>query len=134
MLVGNHSAGKSSFINWYIEENIQKAKVSIETVEINIIMQGNQKEELNGFNAVKMLPFLQELVDPVKKTERFPALLENMSLKTSTSEAKNFQNVIFIDTPGLADGNLRYKFDVEASFDWFAKQSDMILVFLDPQG
>ena len=41
MIVGNHSAGKSSFINWYIEENIQKAKVSIETVEINIIMQGN---------------------------------------------------------------------------------------------
>jgi polynucleotide 5'-kinase involved in rRNA processing len=31
MLIGNHSAGKSSFINWYIEEHIQKTGVAIET-------------------------------------------------------------------------------------------------------
>ena len=31
MLIGNHSAGKSSFINWYIEEHIQRTGVAIET-------------------------------------------------------------------------------------------------------
>lgn len=31
MIVGNHSAGKSSYINWYIGEKIQKAGVAIET-------------------------------------------------------------------------------------------------------
>lgn len=30
MIVGNHSAGKSSFINWYIGEQIQKTGVAIE--------------------------------------------------------------------------------------------------------
>ncbi len=30
MIVGNHSAGKSSFINWYIGESIQKTGVAIE--------------------------------------------------------------------------------------------------------
>ncbi len=40
MIIGNHSAGKSSFINWYVEEDIQRAKVSIETIEINLIMHG----------------------------------------------------------------------------------------------
>lgn len=57
-----------------------------------------------------------------------------MALKTSTSTSRNFSNIIFLDTPGLADGNLRYKFDVEGSFEWFARKSDLILVFLDPQG
>ena len=31
MIIGNHSAGKSSFINWYIEEHVQRAGVAIET-------------------------------------------------------------------------------------------------------
>jgi ribosome biogenesis GTPase A len=31
MIIGNHSAGKSSFINWYIGEGIQKTGVAIET-------------------------------------------------------------------------------------------------------
>lgn len=43
MIIGNHSAGKSSFINWYVEEDIQKAKVSIETIEVNIIMHGKAR-------------------------------------------------------------------------------------------
>ena len=64
MIIGNHSAGKSSFINWYVGENIQKAKVSIETIEINLIMNGKKKEEFTGFNTVKVLPFLKDLMDP----------------------------------------------------------------------
>jgi len=134
MIVGNHSAGKSSFINWYVDEPIQRAKVSIETVEINLIMQGNEREDFSGHNAIKMLPFLGDLLNRERKTELFPGLLENMTLKTSTSTSRNFSNIIFIDTPGLADGNLRYKFDVEGSIEWFACKSDLILVFLDPQG
>ena len=55
MIIGNHSAGKSSFINWYVEEDIQKSKTSIETIEINVIMHGKSKQEFNGFNAIKVL-------------------------------------------------------------------------------
>ncbi len=42
MIIGNHSAGKSSFINWYINDKIQTTRVSIETIEINLIMHGNK--------------------------------------------------------------------------------------------
>lgn len=31
MIVGNHSAGKSSFVNWYIEQHTQKVGVAVET-------------------------------------------------------------------------------------------------------
>ena len=32
LLVGNHSAGKSSFINWYIEEKVGYKAMSVRTV------------------------------------------------------------------------------------------------------
>ena len=31
LLIGNHSAGKSSLVNWYIEDNVQRTGVAIET-------------------------------------------------------------------------------------------------------
>ncbi len=31
MLCGNHSAGKSSFVNWYVGEDIQGTGVAVET-------------------------------------------------------------------------------------------------------
>ena len=40
MIIGNHSAGKSSFINWYIDEKLQQTRVSIETIEMNLVMHG----------------------------------------------------------------------------------------------
>jgi ribosome biogenesis GTPase A len=40
MIVGNHSAGKSSFINWYIGENIQKTGVAIETRGFTFVTSG----------------------------------------------------------------------------------------------
>jgi hypothetical protein len=81
-----------------------------------------------------MLPFLKELYDRERKEEKFPGLLENVFLKSCTSKAKDFRNMIFIDTPGLADGDLKYKFDIDNSLFWMAKHCDLILVFLDPHG
>jgi ABC-type uncharacterized transport system ATPase component len=53
MIIGNHSAGKSSFINWYVGENIQQTRVSIETIEINMVMHGAKHSELSGYNTMK---------------------------------------------------------------------------------
>ena len=134
MILGNHSAGKSSFINWYVGERIQETKVSIETIEISLIMHGARRSELSGHNCTRHLPFLKELIDRKTKAERFPGLLNNLRIKTSTSKARNFPNMVFIDTPGLADGGLQYRFDVEAVYAWLARHCDLVLVFLDPIG
>lgn len=91
MIMGNHSAGKSSFINWYIGDKLQQTKVSIQTVEINLIMHGSKKTELSGYNVMKLLPFMKELYDKKTKTEKFEGLLNNMSVKTSTSRVRNFE-------------------------------------------
>ena len=109
-------------------------KVSIQTIEINLIMHGGKKTELSGYNVMKLLPFMKELYDKKTKTEKFEGLLNNMSVKTSTSRVRNFEQIVFIDTPGLADGDLRYKFDVTEVYQWMAEHCDLVLVFLDPIG
>ena len=83
---------------------------------------------------MRQLPFMKALYDKKLKTERFPGLLQNLSVKTSPSTARNFPNMVFIDTPGLADGGLQYKFDVEEVLLWFTRHCDLVLVFLDPIG
>ena len=134
MIIGNHSAGKSSFINWYLGDKVQSTKVSIETIEINLVMHGRQNSELNGYNLMKQLPFMRDLYNKEAKQERFPGLLSSLSLKTSTSTQRDFEQIVFIDTPGLADGGLKYKFNVEEVYKWFARHCDLVCVFLDPIG
>ena len=46
LLIGNHSAGKSSFINWYIEEHVQKTAVAIETQGFALVTSGKRRESL----------------------------------------------------------------------------------------
>ena len=79
MIVGNHSAGKSSFINWYIGEGIQKTVrepihhdavlpacaltadfsvvqgVAIETRGFTFVTSGKKRETLTGDATVSLL-------------------------------------------------------------------------------
>ena len=50
---GNHSAGKSSFINWYIEETIQRTGVAIETQGFTLVTSGKRRDTLTG-NKLKL--------------------------------------------------------------------------------
>lgn len=60
--------------------------------------------------------------------------MKHLCIKTNPSRQRQFENIVFVDTPGLADGNLQYKFDVEEVCMWLGKQVDLILVFFDPVG
>jgi predicted GTPase len=46
LLIGNHSAGKSSFINWYVEETVQRTGVAIETQGFTLVTSGKKRESL----------------------------------------------------------------------------------------
>lgn len=48
MIIGNHSAGKSSFINWYIGESVQTTGVAIETRGFTYVTSGRKRETLKG--------------------------------------------------------------------------------------
>ncbi|XP_076312649.1 uncharacterized protein LOC143226068 isoform X2 [Tachypleus tridentatus] len=63
MLIGNHSAGKSTFINWYIEEHVQKTGVAIETQGFTIVTSGRKRESLTGNATLHLFPYLKPLQD-----------------------------------------------------------------------
>ena len=77
MLIGNHSAGKSSFINWYIEEHIQRTGVAIETqgkplwlasfcnpwfLGFTIVTSGRKRETLTGNATCHLYPHFKPLM------------------------------------------------------------------------
>lgn len=127
LLIGNHSAGKSSFINWYVEEHVQKTAVAIETQGFALITSGKRRESLTGNATLHLFPQFREL-------DNVDGVVDYLSTEVATSKQKKFSFVTFIDTPGLVDGGMKYPFDVEQSMIWFGLRADLILVFFDPLG
>ena len=88
----------------------------------------------------------------------FDGLIDYINTEVSTSKAKKFPLVTFIDTPGLVDGDMNYPFDVNKAILWLGDlvrksppfticvlmgiliwspifcQVDLIFVFFDPIG
>lgn len=127
LIIGNHSAGKSSFINWYIDESIQTTGVAIETRGFTYVTSGRKRESLKGDATFAFYDHLDGL-------EKFEGIQANVFTEVSTSKEKNFPAIDFIDTPGLVDGEMEYPFDVSAAILWLADHVDLILVFFDPIG
>ena len=61
ILPGNHSAGKSSFINWYIEEHVQRTGVAIETQGFSFVTSGKKRESLTGNATLHLYPHFKPL-------------------------------------------------------------------------
>ncbi|KAM4617092.1 uncharacterized protein ACJ7VT_009853 [Polymixia lowei] len=127
MIMGNHSAGKSSFINWYVEEHIQKTGVAIETQGFTFITSGRKRESLTGNATLHLYPHFRPLLE-------FKGVTDYLSAEISTSKQKKFSLVTFVDTPGLVDGDMIYPFDVNRAIAWFGEQADLVFVFFDPMG
>uniref|UniRef100_A0A672FD74 Uncharacterized LOC115397853 n=1 Tax=Salarias fasciatus TaxID=181472 RepID=A0A672FD74_SALFA len=127
MIMGNHSAGKSSFINWYAEEHIQKTGVAIETQGFTFITSGRKRESLTGNATLHLYPHFRPILE-------FKGVLDYLSAEISTSKQKKFSLVTFVDTPGLVDGDMVYPFDVNSAITWLGEQADLVFVFFDPMG
>ena len=81
--MGNHSSGKSSFINWYIEETVQRTGVAIETQGFTLVTSGKRRESFEGEASLHLFPELQCLCE-------IPNALEFIGTEISTSKQKAF--------------------------------------------
>lgn len=127
MLIGNHSAGKSSFINWYVENNVQRTGVAIETQGFTFVTSGKKRETLTGRATLHLYPHFKAL-------EKIKGVLDYLNTEIVPSNAKKFNLVTFVDTPGLVDGEMYYPYDVEKTILWLGNLADQIFVFFDPIG
>ena len=127
MLIGNHSAGKSSFINWYIGESVQTTGVAIETRGFTFVTSGRKRDTLKGDATFAFY-------DHINGLSKFKGISENVFTEISTSKDRNFSCVDLVDSPGLVDGEMEYPFDVTESIVFLADHVDLILCFFDPIG
>mmetsp|Transcript_7336 Transcript_7336/g.23487 ORF Transcript_7336/g.23487 Transcript_7336/m.23487 type:complete len:502 (+) Transcript_7336:125-1630(+) len=129
MIVGNHSAGKSSYINWYCCEHVQTTAVAIETSGFSFCTSGKKRETLRGKATLQLFEHLRHDLKGF-----FPAIYPGLSTEVSTSKERCFNLVTFIDTPGLVDGSFHYPFPVEDIIVAMARHTDLIYVLFDPIG
>ncbi|ELU15126.1 hypothetical protein CAPTEDRAFT_164867 [Capitella teleta] len=127
LLIGNHSAGKSSFINWYVEEHVQRTGVAIETQGFTFVTSGTKRESLTGNATLHLYPHFE----PLRQIE---GVCDFLTTEISTSKQKKFSLVTFVDTPGLVDGDMKYPFDVNEAITWLGDLADLVFVFFDPIG
>eukprot|EP00042_Codosiga_hollandica_P052945 m.680595 g.680595 ORF g.680595 m.680595 type:complete len:215 (-) comp58595_c0_seq1:1547-2191(-) len=111
LLIGNHSAGKSSFINWYIDEPIQKTGVAMETSGFTFVTSGKKRDTLTGKATLQLFPHFKELAECA-------GVIDCITTEVSLSKSRKFPMVTFVDTPGLVDGEMQYPFDVDNSILW----------------
>ena len=129
MVVGNHSAGKSSYINWYIGEHVQRTAVAIETQGFTFVSSGKKRDTLKGQATMQLFEHLQRDLEPFA-----PQIYNGLQTEISTSKERLFPLITFIDTPGLVDGSFQYPFPVEDAILAVAKHTDLIYIFFDPIG
>ena len=139
LLLGNHSSGKSSFVNYLMDRKIQTAGVAPTDDNFTIIAPGNADDiDRDGSSLVG---------DPdlgFQGLKHFgPVLVHRTQLKIRAgTRVKEF---CVVDTPGMIDspvvkdhfGSGRHSvmdrgYDFEAVCRWYAERADVILLFFDP--
>ncbi len=128
LLLGNHSSGKSSFINWVVGEEVQRTGIAPIDDGFTIITRGPERDAKDGA-AVVTNPDL-----PWGDLERFgPTLVSHLRLRLVPSEA--LAQVALVDSPGMidaADQRVDRGYDFAGVVRWFAERADVILLLFDP--
>jgi hypothetical protein len=137
-LLGNHSSGKSSFVNYICDRKVQTAGVAPTDDQFTIIVPGPADVDRDGPSLVG---------DPdmgFSGLRAFgPALIHHTKLKVRSNI--KIQNFMLVDTPGMIDspmvrdqyGATRHAamdrgYDFENVCRWFSERADVILLFFDP--
>ena len=128
LLLGNHSSGKSSLINYLFGKDIQKTGVAPVDDGFTLIMHGEEETDLDG-KAVVTHPKL-----PYRALEQFgPTFVSRLKLKQRHSDI--LKSLVLIDSPGMIDAanpSRTRGYDFTAVVRHFAENADLIVFFFDP--
>ena len=137
LLLGNHSAGKSTFINTLMGESVQATGVAPTDDGFTLIKRGDVTTEEDGPTAVGTPSHgLQELST---FGNTFVNLLK-MKVRKVDESSNCPKNLILVDSPGMigSPGEGRDHTGSERGYDllkvtrWFAERADCILIMFDP--
>ncbi|MEE4279118.1 MAG: dynamin family protein [Halieaceae bacterium] len=128
LMLGNHSSGKSSFINYLLQDEVQKTGLAPTDDGFTIIAYGDSDDDRDGPGLVNNpeLPYTdlrhfgEDLVLHLRMKRRPKELLRHVTL---------------VDSPGMIDeakAESGRGFDFPGVVQWFAERADVVLMFFDP--
>ncbi len=128
LLIGNHSSGKSTLINYMLGREIQNTGVAPTDDDFTVLSHGENDEERDG-DALVSNPDLG-----FAELRKFgPSLVSHLKLKVRN--APFLKELTLIDSPGMIDSAQLSQdrgYDFIKVVRWFAEQSDVILLLFDP--
>lgn len=140
-LVGNHSSGKSSFINYVLGRNVQTTGVAPTDDSFTIIAPGPNDSEKDGPSLIG---------DPdmgFSQLRQFgPTLIHHTQLKVRAGTKT--PGFMIVDSPGMIDSPVNQSgmpqsystpgqsmdrgYDFQGVVRWYAERADVVLVLFDP--
>ncbi len=136
LVLGNHSSGKSSFINYLLKRKVQATGVAPTDDNFTIIGHGMEDVDRNG-------PAL--VGDPdlgFQGLESFGSVLVNHTQLKIRSDIA-IKDFMIVDSPGMIDSPMHNNGHVDATMDrgynfeqvirWYAERADVILLTFDPE-
>ena len=137
-VMGNHSAGKSSFINWAFGTPVQPTGMAVTTTGFTAFRAGRKRMVLRGAAALRELPHVHAAWQHIPAAQMavfLPHLsLQFVPLPPESASPLPMSGLELWDTPGLLDGDAGYPYDVEALLLGLAQAADMACFFFDPHG
>jgi GTPase SAR1 family protein len=128
LFLGNHSSGKSSFINYLVGGEIQKTGLAPTDDGFTLITHGGKQDELDGQSIVTHPDLAYRTLQ-----RHGPFFLSRLRLKSYPSDL--LKQITLIDSPGMIDaaGTANSRgYDFISAVRHFAEISDLILFFFDP--
>lgn len=129
LVLGNHSSGKSAFINYVLGQEVQRTGLAPVDDGFTIITHAPEEAELDGPALVSHPEY------PYSFLERFgPRLVSRVKMKARPVDL--LEKVTLIDSPGMIDSLESSKSD--RGYDFIsvvrrlAESSDVVMLFFDP--
>jgi GTP-binding protein EngB required for normal cell division len=129
LFLGNHSSGKSTFVNHLLGQPVQKTGLAPTDDAFTVLAFGGADEERDGQAVVSnpSLPF-----GPLRSFG--PEFLSHFRMKLRP--IPSLREAVLVDSPGMIDaaheGSGR-GYDFAGVVRWFAERADVVLVFFDPE-
>lgn len=129
LFLGNHSSGKSSFINQLLGGGaVQDVGIAPTDDAFTFIVYGEEEREVVGPAAIEMLP-----AELASLSDFGPELVQRVRVKVRRREV--LKEVVLIDSPGMIDAaekSISRGYDFFGTIKFLAEISDLVLMMFDP--
>ncbi|CAI5741828.1 unnamed protein product [Hyaloperonospora brassicae] len=137
LVLGNHSSGKSTFINHMLGQSVQKTGRAPTDCTFTVLAGGTRDERLDGAALVRHAQYGFGDVERLFGRD----FVSQVELKVvAGSQLLDEGGLMIVDSPGMIDppGTSLDRTDKDRGYDfkrvvqWFADRADVVLVMFDP--